>query len=76
MKAAYFDMIEYFCNSHDDVAVDVIQYDCNDKEIFRKAFSLSTGCGEVTSDDIWKQAKNYSDKLMQEGIRLRNERKI
>ena len=34
----YFDMIECFCNSHDDVAVDVIQYDYNDKEKFRKTF--------------------------------------
>ena len=67
----YFDMIEYFCNGHDDTAVDIIIYDCNGKQVKRKSFSWSTGCGEVTSEGIWQKADEFAQCLIQNGIKLR-----
>lgn len=75
-KAAYFDMVEYFCNGHDDTAVDVIQYNSNGNEISRDTFSWSSGCGEVTSEGIWRKADGYADRLIQEGIVLRHRKSI
>ena len=72
----YFDMIEYFCNGHDDTAVDVISYDCNCKEIGKKTFSWVTGCGEVTSEGIWRKADEFAQQLVQKGWRLRHRRPI
>ena len=75
-KAAYFDMVEYFCNGHDDTAVDVIQYNSNGNEISRDTFSWNCGCGEVTSEGIWRKADGYADRLIQEGIVLRHRKSI
>lgn len=75
-KAAYFDMVEYFCNGHDDTAVDVIQYNSNGNEISRDTFSWSSGCGEVTSEGIWRKADDYADRLIQEGIALRHRKPL
>ena len=72
----YFDMIEYFCNGHDDTAVDVISYDCTGKEIERKTFSWSTGCGEVTPKGIWQKADEFAHQLLQKGMTLRHRKPI
>lgn len=64
----YFDMVEYFCNGHNDTAVDVISYDCSGKEIERETFSWTTGCGEVTSEGIWRKAEEFAQQLMQNGM--------
>lgn len=70
-KASCFDMVEYFCNGHNDTAVDVIQYDSNGNVIMKKTFSWSDGCGEVTSDGIWKKANQYAQTLANSGIPCR-----
>lgn len=75
-SGAYFDMIEYFCNGHDDTAVDVISYDCNGIETGRKIFSWSNGSGEVTSEGIWRKADEFAHQLMQNGITLRHRKPI
>ncbi len=72
----YFDMIEYFCNGHNDTAVDIILYDCNGNQVERKTFSWSTGCDEVTSEGIWKKADEFAQGLMQTGKTLRYRKSI
>ena len=67
----YFDMIEYFCNGHDDTAVDIIIYDCDGIQTERKTFSWAAGCGEVTSEGIWQKADEFAQYLKQNGKRLR-----
>ena len=73
---AYFDMIEYFCNGHDDTAVDVISYDCNGIEIERNTFSWNSECGEVTSEGIWRKADEFAHQLIQKGRILRHRKPI
>lgn len=73
-EAAYFDMVEYFCNGHDDTAVDIIQYRHNGQEILRETFSWSNGCGEVTSEGIWKKANECAQRLILEGIPCREKK--
>jgi len=72
----YFDMIEYFCNGHNDTAVDIIIYDYNGKQVERKTFSWSTGCDEVTSEGIWKRADEFAQYLIQTGKSLRYRKPI
>lgn len=75
-KPFYFDMVEYFCNGHDDTAVDVIIYDKNNNKLSAETFSWMTGCGEVTSEGIWRKADAYARTLIEEGIQMRNRKPI
>lgn len=75
-KASYFDMEEYFCNGHDDTAVDVIQYDGNGNVISRETFRWNSGCDEVTSEGIWGKANTYARSLIQGGIPCRKKSPI
>ena len=67
-QADCFDMIEYFCNGHDDTAVDVILYDQSGNKISRETFSWSSGCGEVTSEGIWRKAGGSPRALVPKGL--------
>ena len=73
-EGAYFDMKEYFCNGHDDTAVDVILYDCSGNELSRKTFSWEDG--EVTSSGIWGMANEYAQSLELDGAFCRNKEHI
>ena len=72
----YFDMIEYFCNGHDDTAVDVIFYDSNDNKLGKKTFSWAAGCDEVTSNGLWQKADEFALCMTQNGKRLRFRRPL
>ena len=74
-KAVCFDMVEYFCNGHDDVTVAVSQFDSNGKKIAEEEFNWNT-CDEVTSEGLWRKAKEYARELQAANIPLRWEKPL
>lgn len=66
--SGYYEMYEYFCSGHDDIAVAVVQYDSSGRVVSRKDFSWANGCNEVTAEGIWREAHRYAEKFVRAGL--------